>query len=230
MAALDAFRNDQVQLLVCSDVAARGLDIPDVSHVVNYDPPHHAEDYVHRIGRTGRAGKLGAALTIVSRADSRAVDEIEKLIERKIDWQVGGEEPVAEAEAIEPSEERSPRRGRERGGRTSGEGRRHRAERPATLEASPKPETAEPLRQDRHRPEPQKHDIARPRDANRPRDAQPSRQPVRPGDASRPAAHNPRPQPIADDSDTRIIGMGDHVPGFLLRAVKLPPIKAEVEE
>src|SRR5665213_2804671 len=92
MAALDAFRNDQVQLLVCSDVAARGLDIPDVSHVINYDPPHHAEDYVHRIGRTGRAGKLGAALTIVSRADTRAVDEIEKLIERKIDWQVGGEE------------------------------------------------------------------------------------------------------------------------------------------
>ena len=70
MAALDAFRNDQVQLLVCSDVAARGLDIPDVSHVINYDPPHHAEDYVHRIGRTGRAGKLGAALTIVSRADA----------------------------------------------------------------------------------------------------------------------------------------------------------------
>ena len=63
MAALDAFRNDQVQLLVCSDVAARGLDIPDVSHVINYDAPHHAEDYVHRIGRTGRAGKTGVALT-----------------------------------------------------------------------------------------------------------------------------------------------------------------------
>ena len=57
MAALDAFRNDQVQLLVCSDVAARGLDIPDVSHVINYDAPHHSEDYVHRIGRTGRAGQ-----------------------------------------------------------------------------------------------------------------------------------------------------------------------------
>ena len=66
MAALDAFRNDQVQLLVCSDVAARGLDIPDVSHVINYDAPHHSEDYVHRIGRTGRAGKSGAALTIVT--------------------------------------------------------------------------------------------------------------------------------------------------------------------
>ena len=96
MAALDAFRNDQVQLLVCSDVAARGLDIPDVSHVINYDPPHHAEDYVHRIGRTGRAGKLGAALTIVTRADARAIEDIEKLIKRKIDWQAGEEAPVEE--------------------------------------------------------------------------------------------------------------------------------------
>ena len=65
-AALDGFRNGQVQLLVCSDVAARGLDIPDVSHVINYDAPHHSEDYVHRIGRTGRAGKSGVALTIVT--------------------------------------------------------------------------------------------------------------------------------------------------------------------
>src|SRR5579872_5940836 len=89
-AALDSFRNDEVQLLVCSDVAARGLDIPDVSHVINYDTPHHAEDYVHRIGRTGRAGKQGAALTIVTRADVRSLEKIEKLIERKIDWQIGG--------------------------------------------------------------------------------------------------------------------------------------------
>ena len=59
MAALDAFRTGEVQFLVCSDVAARGLDIPDVSHVINYDAPHHSEDYVHRIGRTGRAGKSG---------------------------------------------------------------------------------------------------------------------------------------------------------------------------
>ena len=95
MAALDAFRNDQVQLLVCSDVAARGLDIPDVSHVINYDAPHHAEDYVHRIGRTGRAGKSGVALTIVTRADASAIDEIEKLIARKIEWQEGAEMPPA---------------------------------------------------------------------------------------------------------------------------------------
>ena len=102
MAALDAFRNNTVQLLVCSDVAARGLDIPDVSHVINYDAPHHSEDYVHRIGRTGRAGKLGVAVTIVSRADARSIDEIEKLIGQKIEWQAGGDTPVDEpAEAEE---------------------------------------------------------------------------------------------------------------------------------
>jgi superfamily II DNA/RNA helicase len=94
MASLDAFRNDQVQLLVCSDVAARGLDIPDVSHVINYDPPHHAEDYVHRIGRTGRAGKKGVAWTITTRGDARAIEDIEKLIAKTIPWQAGGEAPV----------------------------------------------------------------------------------------------------------------------------------------
>ena len=65
-AALDSFRNGEVKLLIASDVAARGLDIPDVSHVFNFDVPHHADDYVHRIGRTGRAGKTGTAITIVA--------------------------------------------------------------------------------------------------------------------------------------------------------------------
>jgi superfamily II DNA/RNA helicase len=230
MAALDAFRNDQVQLLVCSDVAARGLDIPDVSHVINYDPPHHAEDYVHRIGRTGRAGKLGAALTIVSRADSRAVDDIEKLIERKIDWQAGGEETAVEETAAEPREERSPRRGRERGGRSAGEGRRHRAERPAALDASAEPRNIETRREERRPTEPEKREPAlSAREQGKPRDAHRPRQPVRPGDLGRPSSHSPPPR-ASDESDTRIIGMGDHVPGFLLRAVKLPPIKVEAEE
>src|SRR6201996_8186034 len=112
MAALDAFRNDQVQLLVCSDVAARGLDIPDVSHVVNYDAPHHAEDYVHRIGRTGRAGKSGVALTIATRLDSKAVAEIEKLIARKIDWAPSAAEVDDEAPPAPAHEERGRRRER----------------------------------------------------------------------------------------------------------------------
>src|SRR5215217_4319470 len=66
MAALDSFRTGEIPILVASDVAARGLDIPAVSHVFNYDIPHHAEDYVHRIGRTGRAGRSGQSFTLVS--------------------------------------------------------------------------------------------------------------------------------------------------------------------
>src|SRR5579863_5955577 len=85
MASLDAFKTGDVDLIVCSDVAARGLDIPDVSHVFNFDVPTHAEDYVHRIGRTGRAGKTGVALSIVTAADQKYILEIERLIARKID-------------------------------------------------------------------------------------------------------------------------------------------------
>jgi superfamily II DNA/RNA helicase len=231
MAALDAFRNDQVQLLVCSDVAARGLDIPDVSHVINYDPPHHAEDYVHRIGRTGRAGKLGAALTIVSRADTRAIADIEKLIERKIDWQAGGEEATSEEVAAEPREER-PRRGRERGGRSAAEpqSRRHRAERPAALVARAETGDEEP-REERHRtPAPER--AAPVRRESGPREAPHRRQPVRQGEARTREVSAPAPHPHRDSehSEAPIIGLGDHVPSFLLRAVKLPPLKVEAED
>jgi superfamily II DNA/RNA helicase len=83
-AALDQFRKGEVPLLIASDVAARGLDIPAVSHVFNFDVPHHPDDYVHRIGRTGRAGRSGAAITIVSPADQKAVAAIEKLIGQTI--------------------------------------------------------------------------------------------------------------------------------------------------
>jgi superfamily II DNA/RNA helicase len=84
MAALDKFRKGDADLLIASDVAARGLDIPDVSHVLNFDVPFHAEDYVHRIGRTGRAGKSGTAYTIATPADQKAVAAIEKLIGQQI--------------------------------------------------------------------------------------------------------------------------------------------------
>ena len=69
---LPAFRNNEVTYLIASDVAARGLDIPEVSHVFNFDVPIHAEDYVHRVGRTGRAGREGHAFTMVSKLDSQA--------------------------------------------------------------------------------------------------------------------------------------------------------------
>src|SRR3989454_4628016 len=79
-AALDAFRSGEAKLLIASDVAARGLDIPDVSHVFNFDVPHHADDYVHRIGRTGRAGKSGQTFMIVTPADSRNFDKVVRLV------------------------------------------------------------------------------------------------------------------------------------------------------
>ncbi|WP_029416177.1 DEAD/DEAH box helicase [Brevundimonas bacteroides] len=93
MKTLAAFRSGELKLLVASDVAARGLDIPDVSHVFNYDVSHHADDYVHRIGRTGRAGKLGQAFMIVTPADDKSLDKVMKLIKMEpqeltldIDW------------------------------------------------------------------------------------------------------------------------------------------------
>lgn len=85
-AMLDAFRNNKITILVASDVAARGLDIPDVSHIFNFDVPITAEDYVHRIGRTGRAGRSGAAFMLVSPADRKAFQAIEKLIGESIVW------------------------------------------------------------------------------------------------------------------------------------------------
>jgi superfamily II DNA/RNA helicase len=83
-AALDQFRKGELPLLVASDVAARGLDIPEVSHVFNFDVPHHPDDYVHRVGRTGRAGRSGIAISIVTSADHKSIAAIERLIGQPI--------------------------------------------------------------------------------------------------------------------------------------------------
>jgi ATP-dependent RNA helicase RhlE len=83
--ALDAFKRGETDVLVATDVAARGLDIADLPAVFNYDVPFNAEDYVHRIGRTGRAGASGLAVTLVARDDTRLVADIEKLIKKKIE-------------------------------------------------------------------------------------------------------------------------------------------------
>jgi superfamily II DNA/RNA helicase len=109
MAALDQFRRGEASLLVASDVAARGLDIPEVSHVINFDVPHHADDYVHRIGRTGRAGRSGIAITIVTSADRKAVAAIEKLTGQTIAWmgQPAGEpETGAERKGTRPKQDK----------------------------------------------------------------------------------------------------------------------------
>ncbi|ENN93539.1 DEAD/DEAH box helicase [Bartonella bovis] len=86
MNTLADFKDNKLTLLVASDVAARGLDIPDVSHVFNYDVPTHAEDYIHRIGRTGRAKRSGKAFTIVTPNDQKYISAIEKISKEKIEW------------------------------------------------------------------------------------------------------------------------------------------------
>ncbi|MEM0987602.1 MAG: DEAD/DEAH box helicase [Pseudomonadota bacterium] len=165
MATLQGFRDGEIKLLVASDVAARGLDIPDVSHVFNFDVPTHSEDYVHRIGRTGRAGRSGKAITISTPGEAKYLDGIEKLIERqvpRIDPPNGS--PVAET----PPE--------------------------------PKPEARE-----KPAPTPQ---------------AKPAEEPKR-------ERRNPRGRGRGGKDDSRVIGMGDHVPAFLLRPVRTP---TKVEE
>ena len=93
-ATLDGFRDGSISLLAASDVAARGLDIPDVSHIFNFDVPWQSDDYVHRIGRTGRAGKLGTSFTIVSPDDFKQLQDIEKMLGVPIEWI--GDAPSAE--------------------------------------------------------------------------------------------------------------------------------------
>jgi superfamily II DNA/RNA helicase len=84
LAEFDKFKKDEINILVASDVAARGLDVKGVSHVVNFDVPWQPDDYIHRIGRTGRAGALGIAITIATKDDAEAVAGIEKLTGIKI--------------------------------------------------------------------------------------------------------------------------------------------------
>ncbi len=111
---LDRFRAGELKILVASDVAARGLDVPAVSHVFNFDVPIHADDYVHRIGRTGRAGRSGAAYMLASHRDGKYLEAIEKITGNKL--------PRREMMDIEVREETRPRRD-ERGGRDRGKDR-----------------------------------------------------------------------------------------------------------
>ena len=150
MAMLESFRSGKLKLLVASDVAARGLDIPDVSHVFNFDVPIHAEDYVHRIGRTGRAGRSGKAFTIVTRSDTKYLDAIERLTGLKIEWHDGDLSTVVASEG----DDEAPRRGRgaprragrkdesdRRGDRKRGRGRRDAAETRSSSNRWPKAPT-----------------------------------------------------------------------------------------
>ncbi|OWR01332.1 DEAD/DEAH box helicase [Sphingopyxis witflariensis] len=121
-AELDRFKNGTINILVASDVAARGLDVKGVSHVFNFDAPWHPDDYVHRIGRTGRAGAQGRAFTLVTPSDGEAVDNIQKLTGYTIPVHETGMAKAEAAHSDAPEEERAPRRAArsDRGGRGRG--------------------------------------------------------------------------------------------------------------
>jgi superfamily II DNA/RNA helicase len=117
---LEGFREGKLRFLVASDVAARGLDVPSVSHVFNFDVPSHAEDYVHRIGRTGRAGRDGKAIMICVPRDEKNLADVERLVQKEIprlDNPLGDTAAAPAPAAEDAPREDKPKRTRSRGGR-----------------------------------------------------------------------------------------------------------------
>ena len=135
MAMMERFKAGEVEILVCSDVAARGLDINDLSHVFNFDVPMHPDDYVHRIGRTGRAGKEGHAFTIVWRDDQKYIDAIETLTKKKIPLiKLEGFTTASENAGDEFSEDTGEEKKTKRKSRKKPAAKKSAAERPAEKE------------------------------------------------------------------------------------------------
>ena len=210
METLSKFKSGDVTLLVCSDVAARGLDIPAMSHVFNFDVPTHADDYVHRIGRTGRAGREGVAISIAVPSDGKYVDAIEKLMGRSIDQDPmsstgggngssGGGDDTASAPE-KPEKEARSERGRGRG-RDRGRGRKPASDdtkaEPAADAAAETTVNAEPVKDAPKTEAPAAEEPA----------AKPSR-------ARRSRSDQRNDAGAMDDKDV-VFGQSDQVPAFL---------------
>ncbi len=203
MQMLDNFRSGKLKLLVASDVAARGLDIPDVSHVFNFDVPIHAEDYVHRIGRTGRAGRSGKSFTIVTRNDTKYLAAIEKLIGQQIEWHDGDLTSLPPREESEeaPRRQRAGQRDRDRKGRDgkARDGRGRRQDAAAPVPAAPA-EKREPVA------------------ANDDRSVR--RETIRSDNAERKShaadRHQPRRRHEREDDEHPVVGFGADMPAFMM--------------
>lgn len=205
MQALDNFRNGSVTLLVASDVAARGLDIPEVSHVFNYDVPFHPDDYVHRIGRTGRAGRTGSAISLVTTQDVKALAAIESLTGKPIEW----DGPTLDALIAQQPDLDHPESRRARPSRSEGRDRKERREDRPDRRHVRGPETRpQEARQDAKSDET--------RGASRPAREPIRHQPIRAGD-------RPLHGRMRQDEELPVIGFGDHIPAFLLQKVVLGP-------
>ena len=218
---LGKFKDGEINIVVCSDVAARGLDIPAMSHVFNFDVPIHAEDYVHRIGRTGRAGLMGHAFTIATPEDRKYLDAIREITGQDIPLlnldgiDAGKLEDTGET--AEPRKQsRAPRSSRRGGkGRSAGRSRdRKRPVKAAQHEAKPKAE-AKPETKAETKPEAEKTtgSSAGKDSAKRPTKAK--KQPASP------AAKDSSGEDKADsriNENEPVRGMGNHVPAFLMAA------------
>ncbi len=237
---LDSFRAGTLQILVASDVAARGLDIPAVSHVFNFDVPFHPDDYVHRIGRTGRAGRAGAALMLATSRDEKQLDAIAKL--------TGNKPPHRTLEGLAEAVQQRPREERQGGSRSGGRsndrnssrnsGKRDRRPHPVKdhgQRASMEPATAQPVEQAAPQPveqaaRPVEQQPAEPSVAAAPQQQQP-REPRRehhrdqqPREPRPPRQQQHKPQPKPQQAEPERTD-ASQLPAFLLRPVNLPPVE-----
>jgi superfamily II DNA/RNA helicase len=206
---LERFKKSEIRLLVCSDVAARGLDIQGLSHVFCFDVPYHAEDYVHRIGRTGRAGREGRSFTLAAPEDGKSVAAIQKLIARDI--------PAATIPGI-PAEELDFEGARKPRGRRSATTARAATARPEPQRASARPPRDDEPRARRSRPaaeRPIRQDESHAAAALPRREPNVTPFPERPRPQSRPTERD------RDDGGPSGPGFGDHLPAFLARAPRL---------
>ncbi|KEQ05972.1 MULTISPECIES: DEAD/DEAH box helicase [Pseudorhizobium] len=213
---LQSFRDGEIQLLVASDVAARGLDLPDVGHVFNFDVPIHAEDYVHRIGRTGRAGRSGKAFTLVTRSDTKYLDAIEKLIDKKIEWLDGDISALpAPMESQESGERARKGRGSRDKDRSSGSSRGRRSESAPKAAVEAEIETQEEVvveaTAENVAPERERKSDRRPAAP-----ARSVRQPSQPSPANDDRRERRSRHRDHDDGGPTPVGFGDDIPAFML--------------
>ncbi|RJK99197.1 DEAD/DEAH box helicase [Paracoccus aestuarii] len=228
---LESFRDGRLRLLIASDVAARGLDIPAVSHVFNYDLPSHAEDYVHRIGRTGRAGRLGTAVSISTPSDEKYLTAIEDLLKKslpRVDQPAGFGTGAPERPR---DEDRGAARSDERRGGTRERSRRRRRD-----EDRPEPETEvavkpEPRPETKAEPKPEPKAEQRPEPAKpEPRPEPPKPEPRERSDAPRSDRRRDGRRASGDGRGQPIVGMGDHVPQFMLVELRTTTTADEAEQ